>query len=309
MMRLLIAICILFVGCSPKGPSSAWFEKNGKLKVLSTTAMIDDLVAQVGKERIDHLSLITGEIDPHSYNIVKGDDEKISHAQVIFANGLNLEHGASLRYQLEHHSNVVFLGDKIKAKAPDRIIMIEKETDPHIWMDISLWAEGVDAIVQALSEQDMANRSFYEENGAALYKKMIEEHQRIKAEMEEIPSEKRHLVTSHDAFNYFARAYLGADWQERCIAPEGLAPEGQISSVDIQRVIDYICRYHVEVVFPESNVSRDAIKKITSACGRVIRISKMPLYGDAMGAPGSEADTYLKMIAYDAMVLMDEWKK
>lgn len=303
-MRVFFVLCILLASCSPKGPSSSWFEKNGKVKVLSTTAMIDDLVGKVGKDRIDHLVLIRGEIDPHSYNIVKGDDEKISHAQLIFANGLNLEHGASLRYQLEHHSDVVFLGEEINRQVPDRIIKIGNEIDPHIWMDISLWAEGVDAIVQALSEKDPDGRQFYEENGAALYKEMLETHQRIKGQLEEIPSEKRHLVTSHDAFNYFTWAYLGADWKERCIAPEGLAPEGQISSTDIQRVVEYICRYHVEVVFPESNVSRDALKKITTACGRTIRVSKKPLYGDAMGA-----ETYLKMIEHDAMVLIDEWKK
>jgi manganese/zinc/iron transport system substrate-binding protein len=266
--------------------------------------MIDDLVGKVGKDRIDHLVLIRGEIDPHSYNIVKGDDEKISHAELIFANGLNLEHGASLHYQLEHHSDVVFLGEEINKKAADRIIKIGNEIDPHVWMDISLWAEGVDAIVQALSEKDPDGRAFYEENGKALYKEMMDAHRKIKGQLEEIPSEKRHLVTSHDAFNYFTRAYLGSDWKDRCIAPEGLAPEGQISSIDIKRVVEYICRYHVEVVFPESNVSRDALKKITTACGRTIRISQKPLYGDAMGA-----ETYLKMIEHDAMVLIDEWKK
>ena len=82
--------------------------------------MIDDLVGQVGGDLIDHIPLIFGEIDPHSYELVKGDDEKISHAQIVFANGLNLEHGASLRYKLDKHPSVVFLGEEIKGKLPDQ---------------------------------------------------------------------------------------------------------------------------------------------------------------------------------------------
>lgn len=302
-MRVFLVFLVLLIGCC-QNRSSSWFEDNGKIKVLSTTAMIDDLVSQIGQDRIDSISLITGEIDPHSYSLVKGDDEKISRAQLVVANGLNLEHGASLKYQLEHHPHVVFLGEEIKGQVPERIIVIGKETDPHIWMDISLWAEGIDVIVEALSSEDPDNRSFYEENGNLLYQKMLKVHQTIQSQMQEVPEEKRHLVTSHDAFNYFTRAYLGSDWEQRCIAPEGLAPEGQISTADIQRVVDYICKYHVEVVFPESNVSRDALKKITSACSRPVRISKVPLYGDAMGG-----DSYLGMIEHDAKVIKDEWQR
>ncbi len=307
-MKFFFAFLILFFGCSPNA-SSTWFKDDGKIKVLSTTAMIDDLARQIGKDRIDHVTLITGEIDPHSYNLVKGDDEKLSQARIVFANGLNLEHGASLKYQLQHHPHTVLLGDAIAKKLPERMIVIGKVTDPHVWMDISLWAEGIDTIVDALAEEDPENRQFYEENGAALYKTMMAAHRQVTEEMGEVPELKRHLVTSHDAFNYFTRAYLGADWEQRCIAPEGLAPEGQISSADIQRVVDYICKYHVEVIFPESNVSRDALRKISTACGRKIRLSKLALYGDAMGGVGSGADTYLKMIEHDARVLKEEWQK
>ncbi|MBS0629733.1 MAG: zinc ABC transporter substrate-binding protein [Verrucomicrobia bacterium] len=306
-MRIFLILCILFFSCTSNAPST--FKGEGRIKVLSTTAMIDDLVSQIGKDRIDHLVLITGEIDPHSYNLVKGDDEKLSQANVVFANGLNLEHGASLKYQLQHHSHVIFIGDEIGKKSPERMIVVGSVTDPHVWMDISLWAEGIDSIVSALAEVDPENRQFYHENAALLFEKMMAAHREVKDQLSEVPEDKRYLVTSHDAFNYFTRAYLGADWEQRCIAPEGLAPEGQISSVDIQRVVEYICKHHVEVIFPESNVSRDALKKITTACGRTIRMSKMALYGDAMGGVGSGADSYLKMIEHDARVLKEEWKK
>src|SRR5690349_13398984 len=124
-------------GCSGSSTPSAmeiWAMQNGKLKILSTTAMVDDIVGQIGKERIDHIPLITGEIDPHSYELVKGDDEKLSLATIIFYNGLGLEHGASLRYQIEHHRNAIGVGNFILEKQPNLILYSDKEIDPHIWM-------------------------------------------------------------------------------------------------------------------------------------------------------------------------------
>ena len=97
-------------------------------------------------------------------------------------------------------------------------------------------------------------------------------HARIKSRMQAIPSEKRFLVTSHDAFNYFTRAYLASEdeletdsWQKRFAAPEGLAPESQLSPSDIQHIIGHLHKYNINVLFPESNVSKDSIRKILQA--------------------------------------------
>jgi manganese/zinc/iron transport system substrate-binding protein len=196
----------LFGGCAgPSTPSvmDVWGLQNGKLKVLSTTAMIDDIVGQIGKDRIDHMPLITGEIDPHSYELVKGDDEKLTLATVIFYNGLGLEHGASLRYQIEHHPNALGVGNVLLEKAPELILHSNKEIDPHIWMDISLWSRIIDPIVETLSRADPEAKEFFHGNGDRLREKMEEEHQTIYSALQEIPQEKRFLVTSHDAFNYF----------------------------------------------------------------------------------------------------------
>lgn len=293
-----------------------WSEPSDRLKVLSTTAMIDDLVGEVGGNRVVHLPLILGEIDPHSYELVKGDDEKFSMAQLIFYNGLGLEHGASLRYQLEHHPHAVSLGKALMDESPDRLISIDHEIDPHVWMDISLWSQTVLPIAEALSMRDPDGREYYLENARALQLKMIEAHEEVYRVLQSIPEEKRYLVTSHDAFYYFTRAYLATPeeraqnrWQVRFDAPEGLSPDGQLSTADIQQVIDHLIRYQIRVVFPESNVSRDSLKKIQHACaqkGLKILISNHVLYGDAMGPTGGDADTYLKMIRHDADVLVQE---
>lgn len=300
MKYFFIALVCLF-GCSSERAS---FQESEKIKVLSTIAMIDDLVGRVGKDRIQHFPLIVGEVDPHSYELVKGDDEKMAYADLIVANGLGLEHGASLQTQLLQHKHTVHLGDEIQKKASDRILSVNGELDPHVWMDISLWVEGLDAIVLALSQEDPENREFYVANGARAKKEMLEKHHALQEKMREIPSEKRYLVTSHDAFHYFARAYLGDDNEARCVAPEGLAPEGQLSSQDIRRVVNHLSDHQIGVVFPESNVSRGALRKIVTCCKHPVHCSDQSLYGDAMG----EGD-YLSMIEHNVNVMGDEWMK
>lgn len=317
--------CILSLGGCSKDPAScressafeSWMADNGKIKVLSTTGMIDDLVREIGRERVDHLALIVGEIDPHSYELVKGDDEKLSSAQIIFFNGLGLEHGASLRYRLENHAHAVALGEEIRKQCPTCIIKVEKAFDPHVWMDISLWSLAIDPIVAALAEADPEYAEFYRRNGRELHSEMERVDKQVYEELQKIPSNKRFLVTSHDAFNYFARRYLANDeerangtWKKRFDAPEGLAPEGQLSSKDIQHIIDHLCQYQIGVLFPESNVSRDSLRKIASAClekGIKIKISQEVLYGDAEGPLGSDADSYLKMMVHNGHVLESEW--
>lgn len=312
---LLAYFLLCCAGCSsPKKPTSSWMEDNGKVKVLSTTAMINDLVQQVGQERIDAIPLISGELDPHSYELVKGDDEKLSRAQIVFFNGLGLEHGASLRYWMEKHPCTVALGDKIRKDYPERILIEDKVVDPHIWMDISLWALAVDMIVEALSKIDPEGAAAFAENGKKLYAEMMREHERVCASFKKIPKERRFLVTSHDAFHYFTRAYLSEpgeeEWEQRFAAPEGLSPAGQLSANDIQRIIDHLCLHKIEVVFPESNVSRDSLRKIIAACrekGLHVKISDQVLYGDAMGGKGSDADSYLKMMQHNSNVLFHDW--
>lgn len=313
-----VLFLMLLIGCSNSDSTSRvaqiqqWMNPNGKVKVFSTIAMIDDLVKQVGGEHIDTSVLILGDLDPHSYQLVKGDDEKLAFADVIFYNGLGLEHGPSLQSYLLKNKKAIALGDKIIEEDSSNAIYEKGQLDPHIWMDISLWAKTVPYIVEALSQKDPANAEIFKANGQLLITKMMEAHAAVKKQMHSLPSNKRYFVTSHDAFNYFARAYLAEDgepenvWQERFVSPEGLAPESQISTTDIQAIIDHLTKYHIHVLFPESNVNRDSIRKIVQAAkenGMDVKIANVALYADAMGKQGSDGDSYLKMLEHNAKTL------
>lgn len=311
----LILICLFLIGCSQKDEAlDAWMVPNGHIKVLSTTAIVDDVVGRIGQERILHMPLIQGDIDPHSYELVKGDDEKISQATLIFCHGLGLEHGASLRTKLDHRQGVVDLGDYVRNKMPKAILIKDGRVDPHIWMDVLLWTSVIEPVVKELSNIDPEGASFYEQNGEALKQEMLALHEEILSQISLISKEKKYLVTSHDAFNYFAHRYLAQeedDWRVRTKAPEGLAPDGQLSCFDIQQIVEHLCTFQVQVVFPESNVSKDSLKKIVAAClekGLSIKIAKGHLHADALGPKGSDADTYLKMMKHNVSLLVDEWK-
>lgn len=305
-------------GTSHHKSTQEWMQKNHQLKVLSTIAMIDDLVRTIGGEHVDPAVLIKGDLDPHSYQIVKGDDEKLAFADVIFFSGLGLEHGPSLQGYLKNHEKAIGLGDRLIGEEPPLLLYFRGQSDPHIWMDISMWARVVPYIAEVLSEKDPAHADVYQKNADQLVKEMMAMHQQIKDQLHQIPESKRYLVTSHDAFNYFTRAYLaenGEDeksWMMRFAAPEGLAPESQISATDIQEIINHLSEFNIHVIFPESNVNRDSIKKIVQAAkqkGLDVHINDIPLYADAMGKEGSDGDTYLKMIQHNAKIIGDGLKK
>jgi manganese/zinc/iron transport system substrate-binding protein len=315
--RLLWAILLICIGCGGNDIRSQsfreWMIPDGKIKVLSTTAMINDLVKRVAGEHADTLTLIQGNLDPHSYQLVKGDDEKLSFADLIFYNGLGLEHGASLAHYLEKKPGAIPLGNRIQELWPEKVVFVNSQIDPHIWMDISLFADAIPIIVESLSLKDPDHRSEYEKRGQELQSDLLAVHANMKQRLQQIPSKRRYLVTSHDAFNYFARAYLAdpseltsESWRNRFQAPEGLAPDSQLSSADIQMTIDHLKKFQINVIFPESNVSQDSIRKIVQAGkekGIDVVIAKDPLYGDAMGSTRSGDDTYPRMLLHNTEVL------
>lgn len=324
LILFVLCICALF-SCSRENSRlrtqefNQWMENNGKIKVLSTIAMISDLVSHVGGEHVEVLTLIQGELDPHSYQLVKGDSEKFLRADLIFYNGLGLEHGASLQSYLQGNEKAIALGDKVKELHPVKILNEKGQIDPHIWMDVSLWSETLPAIVDELSKLDPDHALTYRENGERLKAKMLSIHNEMKNKLNQISEEKRYLVTSHDAFNYFTRAYLATDeeretgdWKKRFVAPEGLAPESQLSSRELLTIIDHLKAHQVHILFPESNVSKDSIRKIVEAGnkkGLTLKVADKALFGDAMGKVDSTGDNYLKMMQHNTHAIIQNWNE
>jgi manganese/zinc/iron transport system substrate-binding protein len=280
-------------------------EENGKIKILCTTEQVGYLARAVGGESVDVLELVDGRNDPHSYRLVKGDNEKFRRADALFFSGLGLEASLSLRrcLPLYHGCDV---GGEIVQKTHGAI-MVDSTVDPHLWMDLSLWAEGAQIIANKLSLIRPDLSSFFTQNAAAAKAKLLSLHEKIRAMMHSIPQEQRYLVTTHDAFHYFCRAYLATDeevrsgaWRERCLSPEGFAPESQISTRDLDMVVSYILRHQVRELFAEAEMNQDSIQKIIDVCrerGYEVALSKDFLYSDTMDG------TYEKTMEHNADVI------
>ncbi|MGR3912626.1 MAG: zinc ABC transporter substrate-binding protein [Candidatus Rhabdochlamydia sp.] len=304
---------MFLIGCEkPSSKLSEWKADSAHVKVLCTNAIIHDLVARVGGERIFSLSLIDPLIDPHSYEMRKGDEEKFLSAQVIFFNGLGLEHSPSLLKHLLSHPSACCLGDFITAKDPSLILEDKGQVDPHIWLDTLLWSYTIDPIVEKLSTFDPEGKEYYEQRGSETKASLLALHHLMLETFHSIPSQKKHLVSSHDAFNYFTRRYLVEnslqDWRDYFCAPEGLAPDGQLSFYDLKRVIAYIQKHHVKVVFSETNVSQDSLRKIVDICQSEaydVKIYPSHLLSDTLG----DHNSYESMMKHNLSVLVKAWSE
>lgn len=278
------------ISCVASGCSfSLKQEQENKPYVLSMNRMIHDCVSRIIGDKLHAIVLIDGSLDPHAYEMVKGDEDKMALSSLIFCNGLGLEHSLSLRKHLEGNPKVV----NISALLVERGVFTPLEEDgiydPHIWMDLGLWIEGV----QEISRKLVMHFPDWEKEIIENTHKLVQEMQELDVWAEKclqsIPEDRRYLVSGHNAFGYFAKRYLATPeegisgaWKERCISPEGLSPEAQISIRDIMLVVDYIHKHGVEVVFPEDTLNQDALKKIVSCLGKghTVRLAKGALYSD-----------------------------
>jgi manganese/zinc/iron transport system substrate-binding protein len=296
---------ILFMGsCYKQEPQ----EVSLKPQVVSTTAMIAELVESIAQDKIVSQVLIKGDIDPHSYELVKGDQLKLKKADLIFYQGLGLEHGASLSAYLRSQSKAVCLGDFLKRSCPESLIEQDGYLDPHVWLDLDLWKQLIPFVSQKLIELVPDEQLFFEANAQRLTETMTSLDRAMLEMIQALPEKRRYLVTSHSAFRYFTRRYIAyeSDWVDRCIAPEGLAPEAQISLYDIEKVVCYIRDHQVSVVFSESNVSKEALKKVIHVChksGLDVKLDPQPLFGDAL----FDGKRYLDMMWHNATLLHKAW--
>ncbi|QVE48979.1 zinc ABC transporter substrate-binding protein [Chlamydia crocodili] len=286
-VKLSFSLILIFIvsGCS----SSKVHNSDNKIYVLSMNRMIHDCVSRIVGDKLCSIVLIDGAIDPHAYEMVKGDEDKMAMSRLIFCNGLGLEHTASLRKHLEGNPKSVNIGERLIAREVFSPLEEDGFYDPHIWTDISIWTEGTKEITAAL----ISEFPEYEKEFTINSNELIEEMQMLdswaKRCLSTIPEESRYLVSGHNAFSYFTRRYLATPeevksnvWNKRCISPEGISPEAQISIRDIMLVVDYIHEHNVTVMFPEDTLNQDALKKIASCLkkGHSVRLASRPLYSD-----------------------------
>jgi manganese/zinc/iron transport system substrate-binding protein len=296
---VLVALAALFV------PRAAVAQE--KIKAAVTIGMAADLVKQVGGDRVEVDQLMGPGVDPHLYKPTATDASRLSKADVIFYSGLMLEgRMGDLFARLARAGKKVY---PITESVPEELLTEPKEFeghyDPHIWFDVSMWAQTVPTIVKGLSEVDPAGAEIYEKNGSALVGRLSALHQWCKDTAAGLPEEKRILVTSHDAYNYFGRAY-----GFKVIGLQGVSTVSEAALSDMANLVDFIKKQNVKAIFVESSVNPAAIRRVAEDAG--VKIGG-ELYSDAMGSPGEtragfDTGTYEGMVRYNLTTIVSALK-
>ncbi len=303
---MLLTTCFIG-GCTKSGPASNTTQKKqkGPIIVTSTTTMLTDLVKIVGGSQVRVQGLMGPGVDPHLYKASSKDLFKLKLADVIFYSGLTLE--GKLQAVLETYKKTKKHVYAVTDAIPRTLLIKAGEGhdgtyDPHIWFDASLWARCVDSVIYGLSKVDPKHADDFKRRGADFKKELETLHSWVLESVQPIPAKKRILVTSHDAFGYFGRAY-----GFQVIGLQGLSTVDQAGLLDVTKLVDFIKEQKVKAIFVETSVNAKALKQISASAGVAIGGE---LFSDAMGLPGEIDDdgndkgTYIGMMKYNVLSIV-----
>jgi manganese/zinc/iron transport system substrate-binding protein len=305
MPAILLALAAMcFSGCSETGGQPAAGGKpapGGPVTVVVTTGMIADAARIIGGERATVSALMGPGVDPHLYQPTARDQSKLSSAQIIFYNGLHLEGKMVEVFEsLARKKACVAVTQEIPE---DRLLAWASSAgmhDPHVWFDVQLWSHVVTTIAAEYARLDPDQKQYYDEQARQYGEELDHLDQYCRDRAQEIPTEQRVLITSHDAFHYFGKAY-GFE----VVGLQGISTESEAGLKAITDAIDLIKRRKIRAIFPETSVPRAAIERVARDSGASLGPE---LYSDALGEPDSPAGTYAGMIRTNIDNIVDALK-
>ncbi len=272
-----------------------------RLPVVATTGMIADAARQVGGDHVDVRALMGAGVDPHSYRQTRTDILAATRADLVLWHGLYLEaQMEEFLLNLASRTNVVAVGEAVPQ---DKLIGHEDyagKFDPHVWMVPDLWAHVVEAVRDALIDAAPEHVAAFRSNAAAHLAEIARLADYTRDVLSTVPQERRVLLTAHDAFGYFGRAY-GFE----VVGIQGISTESEAGLNRIAELADMLVSRGIGAVFVETSVSDRNIRALiegAAAQGHEVTIGG-ELYSDAMGAPGSYEGTYIGMIDHNATVI------
>lgn len=299
-VRWLLAILLLL----PTVPATA-AEK--KIKITTTVTMVADLARNVGGDRVEVEALMGPGVDPHLYKAAASDVTKLQQADVIFYSGLLLEGKMQdIFSKLARSKRFVY---PVTESIPlDRLLEPPEfagHYDPHVWFDVPLWKLCIDTVAKGLGEFDPAGKEGYEKRAAATRERLDQLHGWALKKAGELPADRRILVTSHDAYNYFGRAY-----GFQVVGLQGISTVSEAGLADVAKLTDFIKQKKIKAVFVESSVPHDTIERISKDAG--VKIGG-ELFSDAMGTPGQiengyDLGTYEGMIKHNLTTIVEALK-
>ena len=295
----LLGILLLLVSCKNEK------NKNSQLHVVTTTTMITDLVENIGGNHIYIEGLMGSGVDPHLYKASEGDVTKLVNADIIFYNGLHLEGKLVEVFEKMKTKKTVAISDAIDKKTLIGSEYFASSYDPHIWFNIVYWKQATSYVVKVLSEALPEHKARFESNGKAYLNKLDALEIKVKATIDSLPEEQRILVTAHDAFNYFGKAF-----NFEVVGLQGLSTATEAGVQDVQNLAAFIIDHKVKAIFVESSVPKRTIEALQAAVkskGHDVVIGGT-LYSDALGDAKTIEGTYIGMFEYNVNTIVNALK-
>ena len=270
-----------------------------KPKVVATFSILGDLARNVGGERVEVETLVGPDGDAHVYSPTPADGRRLAAAALVVANGLRLEgwigrliRSSGTKARVVEAAKGV---EPVKAEGRQEHGHDHADVDPHAWQSVANVKIYVANIRDGLIAADPAGKASYEANAAAYLARLDELDGEIRAAVERMPRDRRKIITSHDAFGYFQKAY-GIGF----IAPQGVSTEAEASAKDVGLIIRQIRREKIPAVFLENVSDPRLAERIAKESGAKIGGR---LYSDALSAPDGPAGTYIDMMRHNIRAL------
>jgi zinc/manganese transport system substrate-binding protein len=276
----------------------AWAQD--RIKAIATFSILNDLVKNVGGDRIDVASLVPPNGDAHVYAPSPADAKKLADAKVVFINGLGFEGWIPRLVKASGTKAAVVVASKgvtARRMEEEGHGHAHAQTDPHAWQSVANAKIYVANIRDALIAADPAGKTVYDANASAYAAKLDVLEAHVKEQVAKIPADRRRVITTHDAFGYFKAAY-GMDF----IAPQGVSTESEASAKDVAKIITQIRKQKIPAVFLENVSNPKLLERIAGETGARVGGT---LYSDALTGEKGEAPTYIDMIKHNIRALSD----
>ena len=294
-----LVIITLFFSCKNEK------QNNGKLNIVTTTTMITDLVKNIGGQHINLQGLMGSGVDPHLYKASEGDVTKLSQADIIFYNGLHLEGKLVEVFEKMNTKKTVAISSVLDKNTLIGSEYFASNYDPHIWFNIEYWKQATQFVVSTLSEAIPEQNSTFQANGNAYIAQLNALKNKLENTISQLPKEERILVTAHDAFNYFGKAF-----NFQVVGLQGLSTATEAGVQDVQKLSNFIIENKVKAIFVESSVPKRTIQALQAAVkskGHNVTIGGT-LYSDALGNAGTVEGTYIGMFEYNVNTIVEALK-
>lgn len=266
-----------------------------RIKVTTTIGMIGDLARNTGGDRVDVTALMGPGIDPHLYKPSANDINTLADADIIFYGGLHLEGRMVDTFEgIERSGKPTFA---VSAGIPeDRLLAFGDAHDPHLWFDVSLWILALEEVITRFGETWSDDAETFRTNGAAYRTQLEALDAYVREQAARVPEAQRVLITAHDAFSYFGRAY---GFEVRGL--QGISTASEAGAGDVQDLIAFIVERRIGAIFVETSVSPATIEAVQEGCrarGWDVAIGGQ-LFSDAMGEEGTPEGTYIGMVTHN----------